>query len=120
MKSSKQKLLTLYRALSVADQQTLLAFAEFLAGREQASALPRALPEPTLVPRPEKESVVGALKRLSASYPMLDKSKMLDQTSALVAQHVMQGRQTAEVIDELELVFLRHFEAIKRQLEEKV
>lgn len=118
MKSSNKKLLSLYRSLNAADQQTLLAFAEFLLAREAASGIPRALPEPVLSPRPEKESVVGALKRLSASYPMLDKAKMLDQTSALVAQHVMQGRPAPEVIDELELVFIHHFENLKRSLEE--
>lgn len=119
MKSANKKLLALYRSLCATDQQTLLAFAEFLAAREAASGVPRSVAAPVLAPRPEKETVVGALKRLSASYPMLDKAKMLDQTSALVAQHVLQGRPATEVIDELELVFIHHFENLKRTLEER-
>jgi hypothetical protein len=49
------------------------------------------------------------MKRLSATYHMLDKSKLLNETSALMAQHVMQGRPAHEVIDELEVVFELHY-----------
>jgi hypothetical protein len=40
---------------------------------------------------------------------MLDKAKLLNETSALMAQHVMQGRPAEEVIDELEIVFEMHY-----------
>jgi len=109
VKPEEKKLLGVFRRLTEADQQTLLAFGEFLAGRAvppQASAIP----EPTHIERNPAETVVGALKRLSAMYPMLDKSKMLNETSSLVTQHVMQGRERAVVIDELEVVFKRHYE----------
>ena len=59
-----------------------------------------------------QESVVQAVKRLSETYPMLDKGKMLGETADLVAQHIVQGRDAAEVIDELERVFRRFYDEL--------
>jgi hypothetical protein len=110
-----QRLRKLFRELSEADQQTLLDFAEFLAGRGRAPE-DEVVPEPLEIPRPESESVVKAIKRLSESYFMLDKDHMINETSALMAQHIMQGRDASEVIDELEAVFSRHYQ---KRLEEQ-
>ena len=76
-------------------------------------AEPRELPEPRDIPRPDSEKVVAAIKRLSQTYFMLDKSKMLGYTSDLMTQHIIHGRDGVEVIDELELVFLREYEKLK-------
>ena len=65
--------------------------------------------EPQVIPRPENESVVAAIKRLTATYPMLDKPQLLNETSALMTKHVMQGVGVVEVIDELEDLFLRFY-----------
>jgi len=46
---------------------------------------------------------------------MLDKSKMLDETSALMTEHIMRGRAAVEVIDELEKAFSRRYEEFKIQ-----
>nr|WP_242467262.1 Crp/Fnr family transcriptional regulator [Ectothiorhodospira shaposhnikovii] len=108
--SSERRLRGLYRGLSAADRDTLLAFAEFLAGR--AAAAPISIPAPEPIPRPEEESVIRAMKRLSATYPMLDKARLLNETSQLMTQHVMQGRAAVEVIDELEAVFARHYQRL--------
>lgn len=116
MKTNHKALVSLYRSLPEADQQTLFAFAEFLLARRTGDAVTRVIPEVVKISRPEKETVIGAIKRLSASYPMLDKAKIFDQTSALVAQNVMQGRAANEVIDELEQIFLHHFEKLKFEL----
>jgi hypothetical protein len=102
-----RELLRLFRALPEEQRRTLLAFARFLATQE--SSAPAEIPEPEPIPRPEGESVVRAMKRLSASYHMLDKSALLNDTSTLMAQHVMQGRPASEVIDELEVVFETHY-----------
>ena len=118
MATSEQYLAELFRKLAAGDQATLLAFAEFLAGRSSSAAVavsrePVAVPDPQIIERPAEESVVGGLKRLSKTYPMLDKSEMLSATSDMVATHIMQGTDAVEVIDELEKVFRAHYEMLK-------
>ncbi len=85
----------------------LLEYAEFLASRHTAPAAPA---EPLVIPRPEKESVVRAIKRLGATYPMVDRSKILNETSVLMTQHVIHGRDAVEVINELEILFRQYYE----------
>lgn len=109
----ERRLLRLYRGLGAAERETLLAFAEFLARRAAAARPPEPVPEPEPIPRPAQETVIAALKRLSQTYHMLDKARMLNETSVLVAQHVMQGRPAAEVIDELEALFRAHYERLR-------
>ena len=120
MNEREDEILKLFRSLTAAEQGHLLAFAQFLHGRSggrlptTAPAAPvNEIPEPVAIPRPDEESVVKAVKRLAQTYPMLDKSKMLTDTSALVMQHVVQGRDAVEVIDELEIVFQRHYAKLK-------
>ena len=114
-------LLERFRVLSPGDRHALLAFAAFLAAREGAGDIvradatppPREVPEPEPIPRPESEKVVHAVKRLSRTYFMLDKAKMLNETSELVTQHVVHGREAGEVIDELEALFEKHYHRLK-------
>lgn len=110
MSQDEKRLNALLAQLGTADRATLLAFAEFLAARAGVSDAPVELATPTPLPRPAEESVVAAIKRLSVSYHMVDRSKMLHETAALMSQHVMQGRAAEEVIDELELLFQHHYE----------
>lgn len=107
----EKRLLKVVRELSEADAASVLAFAEFL--QQRGEARPRAIPLPQPIERPAQESVVKAVKRLAATYPMVDRAKMLNETSVLVSQHVMQGRDAVEVIDELEILFRRHYESLK-------
>lgn len=127
MAEPEDELLQMFRRLAAADQEHVLAFAQFLHSRSGGNSftLPAARPappeepveiaEPLAIPRPAQESVVKAVKRLAQTYPMLDKSKMLNDTSALVMQHVIQGRDAVEVIDELEIVFQRHYARLKTE-----
>ncbi|NOX76454.1 MAG: Crp/Fnr family transcriptional regulator [Gammaproteobacteria bacterium] len=109
MSPAEKKLLTFFKRLVESDRQSLLAFAEFLCSREKAeSAGP--VPEPQPIPRPEGESVVAAIKRLSATYPMLDRPELLNESSVLMTQHVMQGREAGDVVDELEVLFRRFYD----------
>ncbi len=85
----------------------LLEYAEFLAARYSG---PKEIIAPLDIQRPQKESVVKAIKRLGATYPMIDRAKMLNETSVLMTQHVISGRDAVEVIDELEIMFRRHYE----------
>jgi len=107
----QRKLLSCYKNLSSADRSSLVAFAEFLASREKPEveeSLPAA--NPTIIPRPADESVPKAIKRLAKSYPMLDDVELLHRCSALMSEHILQGRASCEVIDELELLYQQSYE----------
>jgi hypothetical protein len=104
----EERLLSLVRGLPKAQAGQLLEFAEFLAARHAPAEIADV---PLSIPRPAEENVVKAIQRLSATYPMLDRVKLLDEASHLMTQHVMQGRAAVEVIDELEVLFRRHYEA---------
>ena len=111
MTTERNRLLELYARLDEPRRRTLLEFAEFLDSRSGATPEPDAgpVPEPEPIPRPERETVVAAIRRLSRSYHMLEKKEVLHHASALMAQHLMQGRNAVEVIDELEIVFRRQY-----------
>jgi len=117
MKLVEKKLLNAYRKLNDADKQTLSKFAAFLENNSEVESQPLAIP--VLVQAKPDETVVGALKRLSTSYPMLDKSIMLNKTSTLMTQHIIHGREKAQVIPELELVFAEQYDELKKQSELK-
>ena len=114
MKKSEKKLLEAWRKLSESDQQAVLSFSEFLLERNGAVEEEQVASEPLDIPRPADESVMAAIKRLSKTYPMINKDHMLNETSSLVAQHVIHGKNAVEVIDELEIVFQRHYELSKQ------
>jgi hypothetical protein len=109
----QRSLLDSYSKLDPADQAALRAFAEFLVSRGAVNAQPekpRSKPlEPKPIPRPKQETVVGAIKRLSETYPMIDRQQLLTATSSLMSAHIMQGRLAAEVIDDLEALFADHY-----------
>ena len=64
------------------------------------------------IARPEQESVIKAIKRLNATYPMLERNKLLHETSNQMTRHVIHGVPALQVIDELEVMFLRHYELL--------
>ena len=108
----EKRLVKLFNSLPESERKSLLDFAEFLAGRAgiQEPSAPPVPQEPLDIPRPEEETVVAAMKRLRESYPMIDHSKMLHEASGLMGEHIMQGRPAPEVIDELEVMFVRYYE----------
>lgn len=124
MTEQEQSLLDIFRKLSEHDAHSLMRFAEFLAGYEATAAnivekedtttsaedVTDEMPKPEAIERPEQEKVVDALKRLSATYPMLDKKELLDKASELVAQHVMFGKPAPQVIDEIEEMFKQAYD----------
>lgn len=88
-----------------------MAFAEFLAVR--APDADAAAAEPVAIPRPAAETVTMAIRRLVKTYPMLDRRKLVAEASLFMAQHALEGRDAAEVIDELETVFARHYKRMR-------
>ncbi len=111
--NQEKQLLQFFAGLDDSRRLALLEYAEFLYQRSEKKS--PVLTEPKLVPRPEQETVVGAIKRLTASYEMLDKQNMLHELSGLMAQHMLQGRPASDVIDDIEDVFASHY----RRLVEK-
>jgi len=110
MTADERRLLRAFRALTDQRRQSLFDYAEFLVDRElpEEAAIPQA---PLDIERPAKESVVKAVKRLRETYPMIDRAKVLHEVSGLMTQHLVHGRAAPDIIDELENLFQRHFEA---------
>ncbi len=108
----RESLLASFDRLDEQGRQSLLDYAAFLLQRHAAPASEPGVPEPELLPRPEGESVVKAIKRLSSSYFMLDRSSIFHQTSALMSEHILQGRPADEVIDDLEQLFAREYQKL--------
>ena len=104
----EKRLLVMLRDFPDEAKDQVLAFAEFLHSR---LSIPAAATEPVAIARPDEESVVKAIKRLAATYPMLDRGKMLNETSTLMTQNILGGRHTGDVIDDLEALFRMQFEA---------
>ena len=109
MSNIEKRLREILGRLSNEQAQQLLEYAEFLLAKHGDENTPS---EPLAIARPEVENVVAAIKRLRATFPMLDPAKLLNETSGLMTQHVMQGRNVVEVIDELEVLFRRHYEQL--------
>lgn len=113
----KKSLLENYAKLDQSDRASLRAFAEFLVDRskkEDPREAVRSEPvAPKSVPRPKQETVIGAIKRLSETYYMLDRKDLLTETSSLMSAHIMQGRAASEVIDDLEALFLTQYKQHK-------
>lgn len=117
MSGKQQKqLLHFFDGLDEGRQKALLEYAEFLFERSDKKQLP--ITEPEIIPRPAGETVVGAIKRLTASYQMLDKQTMLHELSGLMAQHMLQGRPACDVIDDIEAVFENRYQILLEQQED--
>ena len=117
----EKRLRSLFREMNEQDQSTLLRFAEFLvAAPTQVDNVSQEFPEPGSIERPAEESVVKAIKRLTATYPMINPDALLHRTSDLMAAHIIKGRAASDVIDELELMFSEHYLQLKTQFEQKL
>jgi hypothetical protein len=117
MNKSAKALADIFENLPEQEQKTLLDFAEFLKSRAPA-AQPKSIDSETAdIPRPDNESVIAAIKRLTETYPMIDRTSMFNETSDLMMQHTMTGRAATEVIDEMEILFERKLQQILEDFE---
>ena len=114
----ERQLIKLYQSLNEADKNTVFAFASFLYSQSKEEAISSAeVKEPVSktplnIARPDEESVIKAIKRLTNNYPMVDKEVILHPISGLMTSHIMQGRGAVEVIDDLEMLFLKEFKSL--------
>lgn len=116
-KKIETKLLNQFNNLPKEAQKSLLDFCDFLTA--QHPVLDKEVPLPKDFARPENESVVLAMRRLSDSYFMLNKDTLLHEASSLMSQHILQGREAIEVIDELEILFKKFYDELISQHSEE-
>ncbi|MFV2004882.1 MAG: Crp/Fnr family transcriptional regulator [Gammaproteobacteria bacterium] len=100
---NSQELIDLYEAMDEERKLSLSDFADFLYAK--SGPVVKEIPVPEDIPRPEKETVVGAVKRLKAQYRMIESMSVFSAASALMTDHMVKGRDVVEVIDEMEVLF---------------
>jgi len=114
----ERKLIKLFKSLDTSNKEAFIAFGEFLQSRASGVITDNkdtVVSEPVDIPRPEEESVIKAIKRLSATYPMVDKENILHPISDLMTSHMISGRLAPDVIDDLQEVFLNEYKSLKNE-----
>jgi hypothetical protein len=100
---SASEISKLYESLNDEAKRSLCDYVDFLSDRYEPVIV--EIPEPADIPRPESETVVGAIKRLKAKYHMIESMAVFSKASSLMTQHMMNGRDAEEVINEMEVIF---------------
>lgn len=116
MEQSKDKsyLLELFNSLSDDEKNSLIDYAEFLQSRSTHE--PADLQQPVDIERPSKETVVGAIKRLKSTYPMIESMSIFSAASSLMTEHMVNGRDAIEVIDEMQELFEQAYENLLKEI----
>lgn len=115
MKRDAKALADLFNTLDKERQESLFDYAEFL--QSKGGVLKQEVTEPVDVPRPENESVVGAIKRMKQTYPMIDSMKVFAVASNLMTDHMVKGRDAEEVINEIEALFEDTYKKLLKEFE---
>ncbi len=110
---SSQDLIDLYEAMDDNRRKSLSDFADFLYA--QAEPVSKEIQPPANIPRPEQETVVGAIKRLKTTYFMVESMSVFSEASSLMTDHMVKGRDVAEVIDEMEALFEDAYKKLVQQ-----
>jgi len=115
---SSTALTELYESMDDQRKQSLSDFADFLYA--QADPISKEIPPPEDISRPETETVVGAIKRLKLTYPMIGSMAIFSKASALMTEHMVNGRNVIEVVDEMEILFVDAYdEMVKDSMPEQ-
>ena len=114
IKSSEQ-LSSLFESLDDERKQSLSDFADFLLSK--GGPVVKDVPPPADIKRPEKETVVGAVKRLKTTYHMVESMAVFSAASALMTDHMVKGRDLVEVIDEMETLFDAEYKKLVEEIE---
>jgi len=115
MKNKLGEIKQLFSKLDAEHQQAIIDYATFLAERYVAKDSTGMNLKPESIERPQQETVIAAIKRLKKTYYMLDTDTMLNQTSALMGQHILKGREASAVIDELQSIFQDQYKQYIKQ-----
>lgn len=114
MSHTAKSLIKIFETLDSDRQKSLFDFAEFL--QAKGNLVAKEIAPPTEIPRPEGETVVGAIKRLKQTYPMIDSMAVFSSASELMTEHMVKGRDAEEVIDEMELIFEKSYSKMLNEL----
>ena len=112
---SSEILIELYESLDDERKRSLCEFADFLYAK--ADPVSKQIPSPEDIARPEKETVVGAVKRLKNKYHMVESMSVFSAASALMTDHMVKGRDVVEVIDEMEILFENAYKKLLQENE---
>ena len=115
MKRDAKTLANLFNTLDKDRQQSLFDYAEFL--QSKYGMVKQEVSQPIEIPKPEDESVVGAIKRMKQSYPMIDSMEVFAVASNLMTDHMVKGRDVEEVINEIEALFEDTYKKLFREFE---
>ena len=115
MSRNKKSLIEIFETLDAERQMSLFDFAEFLQSR--GDLVVKEISEPVDIKRPDKETVVGAIKRLKETYPMIDSMSVFSSASELMTDHMVKGRDAIEVIDEMEKIFEDFYSKMLKELQ---
>ena len=115
MSRNKKSLIEIFETLDAERQASLFDFAEFL--QSKGNLVSKEIGEPVDIARPDKETVVGAIKRLKATYPMIESMKVFSSASELMTDHMVKGRDAVEVVDEMERIFEDFYAEMLRELQ---
>ena len=110
MKNRKRQLDKLMSQLGNEHQQAVIDYAAFLVHQYKTKTPVKAGLKPKDIIRPERESVIAAIKRLKKTFYMLDTDLLLDETSSMMGQHMLRGREAPIVINELQSMFQAKYE----------
>jgi len=114
-KHTVSELAELFDTLDDERKASLFDYAEFL--QSKGGLVKKELGEPMDIPRPEEETVVGAVKRLKLTYPMIGSMTVFSAASSLMTEHMVNGRDVIEVINEMEQLFEESFEKLLKDHE---
>ena len=115
MSRNTKSLVEIFDTLDAERQASLLDFAEFL--QSKGDLVVTEIAELVEIERPDKETVVGAIKRLKQTYPMIDSMAVFSSASELMTEHMVKGRDAIEVIDEMEKIFEDFYSKMLKELQ---
>ena len=100
---NKSKLLAIFETLNEEKQTSLIDYAEFLQSKGDLVSV--EVQAPLSIERPSDETVVGAINRLKQTYPMIESMSVFSAASSLMTEHMINGRDVIEVVDEMQVIF---------------
>lgn len=114
-KKTPKELIALFESLDDERKASLFDYAEYLLSK--GGPVKKKIIEPLDIPRPEDETVVGAIKRLKETYPMVESLAVFSSASSLMTEHMVNGRDVVEVIDEMQELFEKSHAELLKEIE---